>query len=62
MLALWPRVRPWLGFALVLYEVAQPLFGRPVEIGVLGIAGTMMAAEIAGQALRRNGGEKVEEP
>ena len=51
---MWPRVRPWLGLGLALYETAQPLFGRPVEVAIVSVAGTMMAAELAAKALKRS--------
>jgi hypothetical protein len=46
-------LRPWLGLGLAIWEAVQPLFGRPVEATLVALAGTMMAAEAAAQALKK---------
>jgi hypothetical protein len=47
---LWLLVRPWLGLGTFLYEMVQPLFGRPVEPLIVGGAVAMMGLEALSRA------------
>jgi hypothetical protein len=47
---LWRRIRPWLGLAVFVYELLQPLWHRPVDPLIVGGAVTMMTAELLARA------------
>lgn len=47
---LWPLLRPWLGLGALVFEMFQPVFGRPVEPLIVGAATAMMTLEVLSKA------------